>query len=167
MKLSILISMILLILPTSTYGQRQPTSRFGALKLKEAEAGNSHLYRLLFNGKEILQLEGYPVEILSVLRGSDRDYVILTKYSGGIACPVVIVVVEVDKSGPLAVSEEFGSCSDLIKAKFIDGRVIIEMPTYTPHPEYFSKRELRKRNSMTEVYTWHKGKLSMRTVPRR
>ena len=101
-----------------------------------------------------------------MLRGSGRDYVIVTKYSGGIACPVVIVVVEVDKSGPLAISEEFGSCSDLIKAKLINGRVIIETPTYTPHPEYFSTRELRKRNSTTEVSTWYKGKLSVRTVPR-
>jgi len=54
--------------------------------------------------------------------------------------------------------EEFGSCSDLIKAKLVDGRVIIETPTYTPHPEYFSKKELRKRNSAKEVYTWSKGK---------
>jgi len=167
MKLTIIISTFFLILPASSFGQRQPASRFGALKLAEAEANNSRRqYRLLFNGKEILQLEGYPVEILSVLRGSDRDYVILTKYSGGIACPVVIVVVEVDKSGPLATSEEFGSCSDLIKAKFINGWVIIETPTYTPHPEYFSTRELRKRNSTTEVFTWYKGKLFVRTVPR-
>jgi hypothetical protein len=137
------------------------------LELNEVGVSDSHRYRLLFNGKEILQLEGYPVEIVSVLRASARDYVIIDKYSGGIACPVVVIVVELDKSGPLATSEEFGSCSDLIKAKIINGRVIIETPTYTPHPEYFSKRELRKRNSMTEVYTWYKGKLSMTTVSRR
>jgi len=167
MKLSILISMIFLVLPGPTYSQRQPASRFGALELKEDQASNSHrLYRLLFNGKEILQLEGYRVEILRVLRGDGRDYLIVTKHSGGIACPVVIVVVEVEKSGPLAISEEFGSCSDLIKAKLINGRVIIETPTYTPHPEYFSTRELRKRNSTTEVFTWYKGKLFVRTVPR-
>jgi hypothetical protein len=164
MKLIILI-LLFLLLPASTYSQKRLVSRFGALDLKIA-GEDSQQYRLLFNGKEILQLEGYSVKLLSVLRGDGRDYVIVTKYSGGIACPVVIIVVELSKSGPLAISEEFGSCSDLIKAKLVAGRAIIEMPTYTPHPEYFSKQELRKRNSTKEVYTWHKGKLSMRTLPR-
>ncbi len=148
----------------STDSQKRLASRFGGLDLKKADE-DSHQYRLLFNGKEILQLEGYPVDVLSVLRGADRDYVIVTKYSGGVACPVVVIVVELFKSGPLAISEEFGSCSDLIKAKVVKGRVIIEMPTYTPHPEYLSKKELRKRNSTKAVYTWHNGKLSKRTLP--
>ena len=121
-------------------------------------------YWLVFDGKEILQLKGYLVEVLSVLHGTGRDYVIVTKYSGGIACPVVVVIVELSESGPLAISKEFGSCSDLIKAKLVKGRVIIETPTYTSHPEYFSKKELRKRNSTTEVYTWDQGKLSMKTM---
>jgi hypothetical protein len=164
MKVIILISLFL-VLPASTYSQKRLASRFGVLALKKADE-DSYQYRLLFNGKEILQLEGHSVEILSVLRGAGRDYVIVTEYSGGIACPVVIIIVEVTKSGPLAISEEFGSCSDLIKAKLVKGRVIIEMPMYTPHPEYFSKKELRKRNSMKEVYTWRKGKLSMRILPR-
>lgn len=166
MKLIILLSMTFLVLPASTYSQ-QLRSRFGALELKAKEESNEpRAYWLLLNGKEILQFKGYPVEILSVLHGTGRDYVIVTKYSGGIACPVVVVVVELSKSGPLAVSEEFGSCSDLIKAKLVKGRVIIEMSTYTPHPEYFSKTELRERNSTNEVYTWYKGKLSMKTLRR-
>jgi hypothetical protein len=165
MKLITLLSTIFLVLPASTYSQ-QHTSRFGALELKATENSNQpRLYWLLFNGKEILQLQGSPVEILSVLHGTGRDYVVVTKYSGGIACPVVVVIVELYNSGPLAISEEFGSCSDLIKAKLVKGRVIIEMPTYTPHPEYLSKRELRERNSTKEAYTWYKGKLSMKTLP--
>ncbi len=160
-KLIILISLFLVCSPY-TYSQNEIASRFGALDLKQSDE-DSHQYRLLFNGKEVLQLEGYPVEVLSVLRGSGRDYVIVTKHSGGIACPVVIIVVELAKSGPLAISEEFGSCSDLIKAKLVKSRVIIEMPTYTPHPENFSKKEQRKGNSTKQVYTWYKGKLSTRT----
>lgn len=164
MKLSIVISLIFLVLPASTYSQEQLASRFGALDLKKADE-DSHQYRLLFDGKEILQLEGYPVEVLSVLHGADRDYAIVTKYSGGIACPVVVIIVELSKSGPPAISEEFGSCSDLIKTKLVKGRVIVEMPTYTPHPEYFSKKEQKQRNSTKEVYTWYKGKLSVKTLP--
>ena len=161
-----LLSMIFLVLPASTYSQ-ELTSGFGALELKASEDSNQpRRYWLLFKGKEILQLEGYPVEVLSVLHGTGRDYVIVNKYSGGIACPVVVVVVEISKSGPLAISEEFGSCSDIIKAKFVKGRVIIEMPTYAPHPEYFSKKELRAIYSSKKVYTWYKGKLSMKTLPR-
>ncbi|HXQ69328.1 MAG TPA: hypothetical protein VN844_02530 [Pyrinomonadaceae bacterium] len=161
MKLIVLIS--LLVVPASAYSQERLASRFGALELKQADENQ---YRLLLNDKEILQLEGAPVEVLSVLRGVDRDYVVVTKYSGGIACPVVVIIVELSKSGPSAISEEFGSCSDLIKAKVVQGRAIVEMPTYTPHPEYFSKKELRKRNSTKQVYTWHKGKLSMKTLAR-
>lgn len=154
---------ILLLLPASPYSQERFASRFGALDLTADQ--DSHQYRLLFKGKEILQLEGYPVEVLRVLRGVDRDYVVVTKYSGGIACPVVVIIVELSKSRPPVISEEFGSCSDLIKAKVVRGRLLVEMPTYTPHPEYFSKKELRTRNSTEQVYTWYKGKLSMRTLP--
>lgn len=164
MKLLVLIS-LLLVLPGSNYGQERLASRFGALELKQMDE-DTHQYRLFFKGKEILQLEGYPVDVLNVLHGADRDYVVVTKYSGGIACPVVVIIVELSKSGPLAISEEFGSCSDLIKARVVKGRVIVEMPTYTPHPENFSKRELKNRNSTKQVYTWYKGKLSMRTRPR-
>ena len=162
---SIVLVLLLLLLPASNFSQERLASRFGALELKQTHE-DTHEYRLLFSGKEILQLEGYPVKVLSVLYGIERDYVVVTKYSGGIACPVVVVIVELSKSGPLAISEEFGSCSDLIKARVVRGRVIVEMPTYTPHPEYFSKKELRKRNSTKQVYTWYKGKLSMRTLPR-
>jgi hypothetical protein len=73
MTLIILLSMIFLVLPASTYSQ-QLTSQFGALELKANEDSNQpREYWLLFNGKEILQLEGYPVEILSVLHGTGRD----------------------------------------------------------------------------------------------
>jgi hypothetical protein len=163
MKLIILISLFL-ILSTSTYSQKRLESSFGVLDLKLVD-DDSHQYRLLFNGKEILQLGGLSVELQSVLHGAGRDYIIVTKNSGGIACPVVIIVIELSKSGQFAISEEFGSCSDLIKAKLVKEQVIIEMPVYTPHPEYFSRKQLRKRNSTKEVYTWHKGKLSMRTLP--
>lgn len=163
MKWLVLISLFL-VLPASTYSQERLASRFGALDLTADEG--SHQYRLLFKGKEVLQLEGYPVEVLSVMHGGDRDYVVVTKYSGGIACPVVVIIVELSQSGPPVISEEFGSCGDLIKAKVVRGRVIVEMPTYTPHPEYFSKKELRTRNSTKQVYTWYKGKLSMRTRAR-
>lgn len=160
----ILLISIFLLLPASTHSQERLASRFGALELKQLDEDN-HQYRLLFKGKDVLQLEGYPVEVLSVLRGVDRDYVVVAKYSGGIACPVVVIIVELSKSGLPTISEEFGSCSDLIKARVVDGRVIVEMPTYTPHPEYFSKKELRKRNSTKQVYSWYKRKLSMRTLP--
>lgn len=163
MKWFVLVS-LLLVLPASTYSQERLASRFGALELEQADQ-DSRQYRLLFKGKEILQLEGSPVEVLSVLQGVDRDYVVVTKYSGGIACPVVVIIVELSKSGPPAISEEFGSCSDLIKAKVVKARVIVEMPTYTPHPENLSKKELRTRNSTKQVYSWYKGKLSMRTRP--
>ena len=164
MKLKILFLMLFLTPSASAYVRQEPSSRFGALEIKSDEDRLNH--RLLLNGKAILQYEGQSIEVLSVLRGSGRDYAIVATYSGGIACPAQVVIIELYKGERYRKSEEFGSCSDLINAKLIKGRVIVETPTYTPHPDVMSKKELRKRQATKEVYIWYRGRLSERTMLR-
>lgn len=162
MKLKILFFLLLLTLSVSAYGRQEPGSRFGALEIKDDESRLNH--RLLLNGKTILQYEGQSIKVLRVLKGRGRDYAIVGTYSGGIACPVQVVIIEIYQGGRYRKSEEFGCCGDLIKARLVNGRVIVETPTYIPHPEMMSEKELRKSRTTKEVYTWYKGRLSEKTI---
>lgn len=165
MKITILLFLLFLTLSVSADGRQEPSSRFGVLEIKDDESRLNH--QLLLNGKTLLQYEGRSIEVVRVLKGRGRDYAIVATYSGGIACPAQVVIVEIYQGGRHRKSEEFGSCSDLIKAGLINGRVIIETPTYTPHPETLSKKELRKRLTTKEVYTWYRGRLSEKTISSR
>ena len=161
MKSTILvIAIVVSFLPVS--GQ-QNAGRFGVLEIKDNEEGR---HKLLLNGQEIFQYEGQSIEIARVLKGSGRDYLIVGKYSGGIACPVQLVIVELYKSGGHKVSEEFGTCTDVFKARLVHDRVIVEMRQYTAHPDVFPKKELRERDRTKVVYTWYKGKLSEKEMLR-
>lgn len=161
MKLTILVVVIVVFfIPVS--GQ-QKVSRFGVIDIKDNDEGR---HKLLLNGEEIFQYEGQSIEIARVLNGSGRDYLIVSNYSGGIACPVQLVIVEIYKSGGHKVSEEFGTCTDLFKVRLVNDRVIVEMPQYTAHPDNFTKKELRQRDRTKVVYTWYKGKLSEKEMLR-
>jgi hypothetical protein len=165
MKLTILFFILFLTLSVSAYGRQEPGSRFGVLEIKDDESRSTH--QLLLNGKVLLQYSGQSIKVRRVLKGRGRDYAIVATYSGGIACPARVVIVEIYQGGRHRKSEEFGSCSDLIKARLISGRVIVETPTYTPHPEMLSKKELRKSLTTKEVYTWDRGRLSEKTISSR
>lgn len=143
---------------------QQNVSRFGVIEIKNDDDQLRH--KLLLNDKEIFQYEGQSIEIARVLNGSDRDYLMVSNYSGGIACPVQLVIVEIYKSGRHKISEGFGTCTDLFKVRLAQGRVIVEMPQYTAHPDVFSRKELRRRQRTKVVYTWYKGKLSEKEVSR-
>src|ERR1051326_1483178 len=121
MKSIVLFSMLLLALSVSAYGQQQQGSRFGTLELKDDDDDKLN-HRLLFKGNEIFRYEGQSIEILGVLKGRGIDYVVVATNSGGIACPSQVVIIELSPSGQPKVSEEFGSCSDLIEANLVNGR---------------------------------------------
>lgn len=154
MKSTILV--ILIAVSFIPVAGQQNVSRFGVIEIKNNDEGR---HKLLLNGKEIFEYEGQSLEIAHVLNGSRRDYLIVANYSGGIACPVQLVIVEVYKSGGHTVSEGFGTCTDLFKVRLAQERVIVEMRQYTAHPDVFSKKELRERERTKVVYTWYKGKL--------
>ena len=161
----ILFLIVTLVSFVSVSGQQQPVTRFGVIEIKEDEEDRLK-HKLLLNGKDIFQYEGESIEIARVLNGSGRDYLIVGNYSGGIACPVQFIIVEVYKSGAHKVSDDFGACTEPSKVSLVNERVIIEMPLHIPHPDMLSKKELRRRERTKEVYTWSNGKLSKKLVPR-
>ena len=165
MKSTILFLIVIFISFVSVSGQQQRVSRFGLIEIKNDEEDRLK-HKLLLNGKEISQHEGQSIEIARVLNGSGRDYLIVGNYSGGIACPVQFNIVEVYKSGAYMVSKDFGACTEPSKVRLVNHRVIIEMPLNIPHPDLLSKKELRRRERTKEVYTWFKGKLSKKVLPR-
>jgi hypothetical protein len=164
MKSILFISILLIALLLPAYGQEQPVSRFGKLDIRDKPDEFKH--SLFFNDKEVFQYEGQSIDILEILKGSGRDFAIIAAYSGGIACPAQVVVVEILKSGQCKVSEQFGSCSDLIDARLRNNRVIVETPAYVPHPDLISKRQLKRLEKLKEVYTWYEGRLVKKVVPR-
>ena len=85
----------------------------------------------------------------------EREVVLGSLNSGGIACPSEFVVVEL-RSTP-SVSTPFGTCSNRVQTRVIGDSLEIRMPTPTPHPDLISKRELKHRESMETVYRWSNG----------
>jgi hypothetical protein len=151
-------------LSASAYGQEAQASRFGKLRVAHSEDNLKH--QLFLDDKELFQYEGQSIEILEVFKGKAKDYLVVAANSGGTACPVQLVVIELLSSGKSRQSEAFGSCSDEIKTSFVNGRVIVETPMYAPHPELLSKRELKRRESLKEVYSWSQGRLIKSLKPR-
>lgn len=141
-------------------------SRFGKLEVRNEEGSLTR--RLLLNGKEIYVYEGLSIEVAKVLRGKERDYVVVAAYSGGSACPAQFVILEIDgQFGLRNSSEEFGSCSDLLKARLVNERLTLEMPLYVSHPDLLTPRQLRSMSQGKEVYTWDQGKLLSHRAPLR
>jgi len=165
MKSTVRLLIAMLALAALAYGQEQPTSRFGTIEIDDSEDRFTH--RLILNGKKVLEYEGLSVDVYTVLQGSGVDYLIVETNSGGIGCPFQVVIVELYKSGEARVGEPFGSCGEPDTARLIRGRVIVEMGLYTAHPDLLSKKELRRRERMKDVYTWYQGELTKKTVPNR
>src|SRR5262245_33968704 len=164
MKVTVLFCIIALTPCAVTYGQQQPVSRYGMVEIKDDDDRLKH--RLLIDGKEVFQYEGESIQIVDVLKGTGVDYLVVGAYSGGIACPMQVVIVEVNKSGEHNVSKEFGACTEPTKTTLVNGRVTMQMPSHIPHPELLSKKELRTRQRTTEIYTWYKGKLTKKLLTR-
>ena len=140
-------------------------SRFGKLMSKSDETDRLK-HRLLFNGNPILEYVGESLEIGETLRGNDRDFVIVVENSGGIACPSQIVIVELDKTGAVKTSEEFGTCLLPEVVRLVNDKVVIEMYPYYPHPELIPRKQLREAERTKEIFIWYQGQLSKKVVPR-
>jgi len=165
LRITPLVAILLSITFVSAFGQQdEAVSRFGKLNVETDETDNSK-HKLLFRGKQILEYEGLTLDIEKVLKGNNRDFVIVGENSGGIACPSQVVIVELNKAGVVKTSEEFG-CLPPEKTRLVNDKVVIEMGMYVPHPELFSKKDLRKAELTKEVYIWDQGRLSKKIAPR-
>lgn len=138
-------------------------SRFG--KLRVAAKENDYHHKLFFNGREISEYEG-PIRLYEVFHGQDRDYVVGANDSGGIACPLAPFILEIYDREKFEIFEQFGDCRGDFNPKFIDEKVILEIPPYFPHPDLVPEKELKQAMKKMELYTWQKGKLlSQETRP--
>jgi hypothetical protein len=164
-RLTFLIAFLLFIPFVSAYGQEETNNRFGKLVIKTDETDNLK-HKLLFKGNQILEYMGESLKIEETLTGNDRDFVIVVENSGGIACPSQIVIVELDKTGVVKTSKEFGTCLPPEVVRLVNHRVVIEMFPYYPHPELIPRKQLREAERTKEIFIWYQGRLSKKVAPR-
>lgn len=164
MKFTGFVFVLFLTLSVSAYAQEEQASRFGKFRIVDSEGNLKH--QLYLDDKEVFQYRGQSIEVLEVFKGKAKDYVVVAGNSGGTACPMQLVIIELSGSGKSVRSAAFGSCSDEIKTSFINGKVIVETPMYAPHPELLPKQELKRRERLKEVYSWSQGRLIKRLKPR-
>ncbi|MBS1787449.1 MAG: hypothetical protein JST85_07005 [Acidobacteria bacterium] len=143
-------------LPSDMQQKDEAETRFG--KMIVAAKENDYHHKLYFNGKEISEYEG-PIRLYEVFNGDDRDYVVGANDSGGIACPLAPFIVEVYNREKTELFQEFDDCRGDFTPKFIDGKVVLEIPPYFPHPDLVPEKELKRAMKTMDVYTWQKGKL--------
>lgn len=143
-------------LPSDMQQKDEVETRFG--KMIVAAKENDYHHKLYFNGKEISEYEG-PIRLYEVFNGDDRDYVVGANDSGGIACPLAPFIVEVYSREKTELFQEFDDCRGDFTPRFIDGKVVLEIPPYFPHPDLIPEKELKKALKTMDVYTWQKGKL--------
>jgi len=144
--------------------QAQTIGRFASVEIKKDQDRLKHW--LLVSGKAMFDYEGQSIDVFSVVTARNTDYAVVAAYSGGIACPVKVVILEIQRSGEHKVSPQFGSCNEPAEVDFVNGRVVVEMAVYVPHLELVPKNQLRKMQRTKEVYSWYKGKITRALAPR-
>lgn len=134
---------------------KEATTRAGTLTIrKDGERGDA----LYLNEGKIS--EGYSQEIVKVLNGRNADFVLVASYSGGIACPATAIIMELHGPKKYRISEEFGSCSDIMAARLEGDGVVVEMPAFTGHPELLDEEGRKSLYGVKEIFAWKNGKLT-------
>jgi hypothetical protein len=137
-------------------------TRYGKFEI-EREEGKE--IRLLFNGQAVHEWteadDTLPLNVIAEkpIPDGDKDYVLFFQNSGGIACPGTFLLFEASAAGAKE-GPDFGTCGDLYQARVADGKLVVEMPGYIPHPDLLSKKELKERERTKVVYQWDGKKLS-------
>jgi hypothetical protein len=140
-------------------------TRFG--KITYGEDKDDDLVKIAYlNGNELLRYEGLSLGTETVLSDGGIDYVIIAQNSGGTACPVEFVILRLEAKKKPVLSEGFGTCSDIAKARVESGNVIVESMPYFPNPDEISEKELRSAKKVKVVFTWANGagKITEKTV---
>jgi hypothetical protein len=137
-------------------------TRYGKFEIEQEEGKE---IRLLFNGQAVHEWteadDTLPLNVSAEkpIPDGDKDYVLFFQNSGGIACPGTFLLFEASAAGAKE-GPDFGTCGDLYQARVADGKLVVEMPGYIPHPELLSKKELKERERTKTVYQWDGKKLS-------
>lgn len=122
---------------------------------------------LAVKGEKLVQLEGDKLQIVAHLHQRGRDILLVEIGSGGIACPMMYRFLELGPKKKPVVSEEFGSCGEQEKAAFDDGKVVVQIPDYVPHPDLLTEAEVERSERTTLYYTWENGAVQEKAVVRK
>lgn len=143
-------------------------TRYGAVILEKSEDASLARWRIRLDERTLVETEDDKLGLWELFEGDGGfDYVIIRRDSGGIACPYQFRVIELDSSGKVSLSDEFGSCLDPKRTRLYGGALVLDMSAYVPHPELLSASDLRRRRQTTEIYTVTHGKITMRAEIRR
>ena len=113
---------------------------------------------LTLDEKKIFEHKEGPMFMSPLIVGAGKEFVLLFRSTGGIACAGDFIVLELKK--PLLFSAPFGNCSDSFRAGVEGDTLVISMPGYVPHPELLSKAARAKASKSFDVYMWVNGKLA-------
>jgi hypothetical protein len=153
--------------PTMEEDDRLVT-RHGPVVLEKSEEGAPKQWRVRLNDRTLVETEDDELGLWELFEGDDgRDYVIMRRSSGGIACPYQFRVIEAGPKGAVRVSDEFGSCLDPQKTTLYGNTLVLEMRSHIPHPELLSAREIRERKQTVEIYTVRDGRITKRDEMRK
>jgi hypothetical protein len=129
-------------------------TRFASVSIGSAD-GLGSVYKLTINNKVALEYEGGSISVEKVLSIGEYDYLLISKNTGGSACPVEeMFFFELSTKNHVKVSEPFAQCSSGGEAKIINNSPSAIIPIYYPHPEYQSEKELKEAEEYQDTYTY-------------
>lgn len=91
--------------------------------------------QLLLNGTKIF--DGYRMQIEKTFTVDDADVALIANSSGGSGCPSTYIFVTVKDNGVVAVTREFGTCSDIFETNQSGSTITVSMPNLSDGGESF------------------------------
>ena len=154
---------LLLISSASLAGQKfeaalaqSVVTRLGELAVDRDHDKN--VSTLTLDEKKIFEYRDGPMYMSPLIVGAGKEFVLLYRSTGGIACVGDFLVLELKK--PLQFSAPFGNCSGSFRASVEGDTLVVSMPGYVTHPEMFSKADRARIRKSVDVYLWANGKLT-------
>lgn len=138
--------------------------RFGTIEVKSTD-GFGSVFTLLINDRKIFDYEGASISLDRVLSVGEKDYILVTKQTGGFACPAEeMYFIELSKQSEPKMSEAFGECSSGGESKIVNGVPTAIVPIYYSHAEYVSPKDLREAEEFEDVYSYINNKIEISRV---
>ncbi|MDZ4202513.1 MAG: hypothetical protein U1C96_10250 [Gallionella sp.] len=101
----------------------------GKLAAGEKVSNDASIKTLTLDGKTVYENEeAYFLSIEKAFSGLDKTVVLVSIGSGGSACPALYRFVLVRKNGAVEVTDEFGTCSDLLTVSINQGEISVSLP---------------------------------------
>jgi hypothetical protein len=135
-------------------------TRYGELSVKTTDQGD---FQLSVNQEQIATMSGYSISIQEKFQIGMNDIFLVAVNSGGMACPMDLYIIQIDRVSSYKVSERFGTCTDYYKASVNKDSLIVKMPSYfnPMHLEDLNENERREINERKgSVYTWFNSKIT-------